>query len=126
MKKVLMSVLAVLFFAGISFAAALQAPEEFSTKVSGKTIKEVAKAIEDGAKRRSWQVEKNKDNSYTLTLFNRQHEIVVLAKYSATGWTIIYKDSKNMKYDARKNLIHPNYNRWVQSLDNTIRNYANQ
>ena len=54
----------------------------------------------------------------TLTL--RDHLAVVEIPYSATSFSIRYKDSQNLRYNADDRSIHSNYNGWVQNLNNAI------
>jgi hypothetical protein len=55
------------------------------------------------------------------TLNLRSHTAVVTIPFSTKSYSILYKESTNLKYDAEKQTIHGNYNGWVQRLDNEIR-----
>jgi hypothetical protein len=50
----------------------------------------------------------------------RTHVAVVDVRYSATSYSIVYRDSTNLDY--RGDQIHKNYNGWIQNLDRDIRN----
>jgi hypothetical protein len=41
--------------------------------------------------------------------------------YTTKGYSITYKDSADLKYDAEKGTIHEGYNKWIQRLDSNIR-----
>jgi hypothetical protein len=41
--------------------------------------------------------------------------------YTAKNYSILYKDSKNLKYDEAAQTIHENYSGWIQRLDGAIR-----
>jgi hypothetical protein len=49
----------------------------------------------------------------------REHVAVVDVQYSATLYSIRYKDSTNLNY--RDGQIHRNYNGWIENLDRDIR-----
>ncbi|MBO5012207.1 MAG: hypothetical protein J6C49_07190 [Elusimicrobiaceae bacterium] len=57
-----------------------------------------------------------------LTL--RGHEVEVKIPYTANSYAIEYAGSSNMKYNAKKNRIHPKYNQWVRNLDLNISRFA--
>ena len=49
------------------------------------------------------------------------HTAIVEIPYTTKTYSIIYKDSTNLKYDAEKQTIHENYRGWIQNLDNAIK-----
>lgn len=65
------------------------------------------------------------------TLNLRSHQAVVDIPYNTRVYSILYKSSKNLlrDYPVRSRLdvvdvaegIHPNYNGWIENLDNAIR-----
>ena len=55
------------------------------------------------------------------TLNIRSHQAVVSIPYTAKSYSILYKDSTNLKYDASAQTIHENYASWIQRLDGAIR-----
>lgn len=73
-----------------------------------------------------WQVQKATPGSIEASLLVRnKHTIVVTIPYTASGYSIQYKDSMNMEYATKKDgtvVIHPNYNNWTMRLDQAIRN----
>ena len=51
----------------------------------------------------------------------RKHRAVVTISFDLEKYSILYKDSENLKYDETDLSIHGNYNKWVRNLDNKIR-----
>ena len=49
--------------------------------------------------------------------------MVVEIPYSTTQYSLIYKSSINMNYEVLEGVpvIHPNYNKWVQTFSTAIR-----
>lgn len=57
-----------------------------------------------------------------LATYNlRSHQAIVAIPYTTKTYSIIYKDSTNLKYNAQAHTIHPNYTGWIQRLDGAIR-----
>lgn len=50
----------------------------------------------------------------------RSHVAVADILYNAKDFSIKYKDSTNLNYDAKDNTIHSNYNGWIQNLQKAI------
>ena len=55
------------------------------------------------------------------TLNLRSHQAIVTIPYTSKTYSILYKGSTNLKYDADKQTIHENYAGWIQRLDGAIR-----
>ncbi len=55
------------------------------------------------------------------TLNIRTHTVIVDIFYTATTFTIAYRDSINMDYDAAAGTIHSQYNSWIKNLAEEIR-----
>lgn len=49
-----------------------------------------------------------------------KHTVVVSIPYTQSSFKIEYKNSINMEYSASKGVIHPNYNKWVNTLSANI------
>jgi hypothetical protein len=49
-----------------------------------------------------------------------KHFATVDVFYDSDSFTINYRDSRNLNYDAAKREIHPNYNSWVTNLQQDI------
>jgi hypothetical protein len=90
---------------------------------SGKeaTMEEVQKAIIGAGAALNWQMAMVKPGEMLGTLNVRNHQAVVTIPYTTKAYSILYKDSNNLKYDADKQTIHENYTGWIQRLDIAIR-----
>lgn len=50
----------------------------------------------------------------------RTHRADVEIIYNHKNYNIIYKDSRNLKYNSEKSTIHRQYNNWIKNLDLAI------
>jgi hypothetical protein len=80
---------------------------------------EVAKAITRAGARSGWQMIQKGPGTIEGVLVAREHRAVVDIKYNTKSYSITYKDSDKLQYDGTK--IHPQYNSWIQRLENNIR-----
>jgi len=87
----------------------------------GVTLDQVTKAIIEAGAERKWSMVVVKPGQIVGTLNVRAHQAVVDITYTTTSYNITYKDSANLKYDAKHNTIHENYRSWIQYLDNAIK-----
>ncbi|SRR5688572_20726823 len=90
---------------------------------SGKrlTLEQVQKAIVDAGIKQTWIMTPIKPGEM-LGEFNIQsHQIHVLIPYTTQNYSILYKDSSNLRYDPVKRTIHVNYAKWIERLDNEIK-----
>ena len=85
------------------------------------SLEEVQKAIVSAGAGLNWSMAVAKPGHIVGTLNVRSHQAVVDIMYNSKTYSIIYKDSTNLKYDAEKKTIHENYRAWIQNLDNAIR-----
>src|SRR5689334_12808412 len=90
---------------------------------SGKALSmdQVRKEIIAAGVAAGWQMAAPKPGEIVGTLNVRSHQAVVSIPYTTKHYSILYKDSQNLKYDAQKQTIHENYLSWIQRLDNAIR-----
>lgn len=90
---------------------------------------DVREAIIAATKARKWiptSNPKNKDSSILASILVRgQHYVEVDITYSASSYSITYRDSREMKYNAEKGTIHKKYNQWVNLLSNEIQSQLN-
>ena len=83
------------------------------------TLEDMSQAITKAGVGLGWQM-KPVEPGYTIgTLYLRSHMAQVDIKYNAQSYSITYKDSSDLNYDGE--VIHKNYNGWIQNLDNRIR-----
>jgi len=89
--------------------------------VSADRIREAIVTAATWNRTSMWDVTKNPTQdllSATLTVRNK-HAVTVLIPYSTEKFSIKYQNSVNMKYGMSETgvpVIHPFYNKWVQSL----------
>lgn len=92
-----------------------------NTIANKSTLKQVETAIKKGILKKYWSVKKEKSGLLTATINVRNRHIAVVSiPYTSKGYKIDYKSSEGLKYDATKNTIHPNYNKWVGNLEKNI------
>ncbi|MGQ2964390.1 hypothetical protein [Methylophilus sp.] len=92
---------------------------------SGKTLSlaQVKQAVTTAAEKNDWKVTSATEGKIQATLEVRQkHTVRIEITYDATAYSILYKDSVNMKYETKYDqaYIHPFYNKWVGILKNSI------
>ncbi|MBM3071828.1 hypothetical protein HV346_21660 [Enterobacter sp. RHBSTW-00994] len=85
---------------------------------AGHTSEQVKNAILNAGHQRKWIMTEAGPGVIKGRLQTRDHFAEVRIPYSATGYSINYANSLNLKAGDGK--IHKSYNRWVQNLDNDI------
>ena len=85
------------------------------------SLEEVQKAIIQAGAALGWTMALVKPGEILGTLNVRSHQAVVSIPYTSKSYSILYKDSNNLKYDADKQTIHENYTGWIQRLDGAIK-----
>lgn len=80
------------------------------------TMDEVAKGIVAAGAKHGWAMKIESPGHIVGTLLIRNHMAVVDIPYGTSSYSIIYKDSSNLKYDADSKTIHANYSSWVRNL----------
>lgn len=80
------------------------------------TMDEVAKGIVAAGAKHGWAMKIESPGHIVGTLLIRSHMAVVDIPYSESSYSILYKDSSNLKYDADGKTIHANYSGWVRNL----------
>jgi len=85
---------------------------------SNITLDDIATAIKEAAVRRHWIVREIEPGLIQATLNIRAHTAEVEIKYNKQSYSIVYKDSTNLRY--RNGRIHPRYNTWIQNLRREI------
>ena len=87
----------------------------------GPSMEDVQKAIIAAGVSLGWQMAISKPGEIIGTLNVRSHQAVVTIPYTSKTYSILYKDSSNLNYNAEKQTIHQNYTGWIQRLDGAIR-----
>jgi hypothetical protein len=84
------------------------------------TTAQVEAAIKRAGASLGWHMKDIKPGHLEGRLPVRGHVAVVDIFYNNKDFSIKYKNSTNLKYDAANNTIHSNYNGWIQNLQNAI------
>jgi hypothetical protein len=87
------------------------------------TMDDMETAIFEGCAKRGWSPVKVQEGVVDATLHLREHVAVVRITFVPGRFTIKYVSSEKLNYGKDKNgveVIHPNYNSWVQNLKNDI------
>jgi hypothetical protein len=87
------------------------------------TASDVKKAILRAGTTLGWNMKEEKPGHIIGTLHLRSHMAQIDIKYSASSYSITYRDSQNLNYDGTN--IHGNYNGWVQRLQQNIQSQMN-
>ncbi len=91
---------------------------------SGKqlTLDEVGRAIISASttSHPPWIMKIIKPGHIVGTLNTRTHMAMVDIEYTTKSYSITFKDSADLQYDAEKGTIHPSYNKWINRLSTMI------
>jgi hypothetical protein len=85
------------------------------------TLQQVQKTIIEAGAKNDWVMAVVKPGEIRGTLSVRNHMAVVTIPFTPKQYSILYKDSTNLKYNADRQTIHKEYTYWIQQLDNDIR-----
>lgn len=123
LKVVIPSALAVLLIAcaPIPVHNVYNAPINVSS--SNYDLNDVTKAIQRAGAGLGWQMKAETPGHIVGTLFLRSHMAKVDIIYTLDEYSITYKDSSNLKYNAAANTIHKNYKAWIKNLNKAINAY---
>ena len=88
---------------------------------SGSLTKEQVKSVILAAcKARGWAAGETEPGLISATFTSRVHTAQIEIPYTSAKYSIIYKNSNNLKYNAQKQTIHKWYNKWVSDLRREI------
>lgn len=74
-----------------------------------------------GELQRGWDFEEEGPGHLVASVAVRdKHFVTVDVRFDTSSFSISYKSSRNMNYNAGRSEIHPKYNRWVQALQDAI------
>jgi hypothetical protein len=85
------------------------------------TLEQVQKAIIDAGIKETWIMTVVKPGEILGEYNVQSHQIHVTIPYSPERYSILYKDSSDLRYDPAKRTIHVNYAKWIERLDNEIK-----
>lgn len=92
-----------------------------ATQTRALTQTDYKNAIIRAGTRRGWTFEDAGPGHLIGNVVVRgKHYATVDVFYDTESFTIDYKDSRNLDYDPANNQIHPNYNAWVNNLQQDI------
>ena len=94
--------------------------QEIVTPNNKVTKNDIYKAIARAGASLGWNMQKKSDGIILGTLNLRDHQAIVVIKYTRKNYSIMYKSSKNLKYNAEEQTIHSNYNGWIENLEKAI------
>ncbi len=87
-------------------------------------IDNVTKGIIRAGTSLGWRMEEVKQGLIEGTLYLRTHMAAVNITYDTNSFSINYKDSTNLDHKMNggdgKEVIHSNYNGWIQNLNSAI------
>lgn len=122
MKKIVkygvIALLSLLVLTGCRTAAVYNVNN--SPIVGNTSSSKVYNAIKNAGLSKGWIITQVKPGLAMGTINIRSHRAVVEIPYNSKSFSINYKNSMNLHYDGSKNIIHNNYNGWVQNLENAI------
>ncbi len=88
---------------------------------SQRTLSQYETAIIRAGADRGWVFQRIAPGHLEGTIDVRdRHRATVDIYFDTEEFSIIYKDSDNLNYDAAGNTIHRNYNNWVNNLEQDI------
>ena len=125
LAKFLLTVV-LLVSSGIALAAKpieklIDVPVPTNTDGSSRSIEEVRGAIMSGCQKKRWNPVLDEHNNITCSILVRsKHFAMVEIPYTADKYSIIYRDSRELDYNAKWQRIHRNYNKWVINLSDSI------
>ena len=122
MRKVLKLSGAVL--AGLLFLSGCRGAAVYNVENSPIEAKVPSSKVYDAIKMagasKGWIITNVKPGLAMGKLNARSHTAIVEIPYTENSFSIRYKDSTDLNYDASNNQIHKNYNGWIKNLENAI------
>jgi len=121
-----LALITVLAIAGCR-AAPMYSPSDIAfatpptSAVKMLTIDDYKNAIIRGGSKRGWTFQDEGPGHLVGNVAVRnKHFATVDVFFDTENFTIAYKSSQNLNYNASRGEIHPNYNSWIQNLQNDI------
>lgn len=91
-----------------------------TTSQSHPDMQKIGDAIIKAGTGLGWRMSQKDTGQITGKLYIRTHRADVDIIYNHKNYSIVYKDSSNLKYNPEKSTIHKQYNNWVKNLDLAI------
>lgn len=124
LSGILVACLAIVIVTGCRGAGQIYNVKEAPiTTSAGKelTVDQVGKAIMDAGIGLRWIMVVTKPGQIVATQNARNHTAIVDIAYDSKTYSMTYKDSVNLNYNAEKQTIHEAYSGWIRNLDNAIK-----
>ena len=124
LSGILVACLAVVIVTGCRGAGQIYNVKEAPIATStGKelTLDQVGKAIVDAGIGLRWIMVVTKPGQIVATQNARSHTAIVDIAYDTKTYSMTYKDSVNLNYNAEKQTVHEAYSGWIRNLDNAIK-----
>ncbi|MEE1285687.1 MAG: hypothetical protein UHD07_02295 [Ruminobacter sp.] len=119
--KSITSLLAITFAFLFTACSSYVAPTPVTGLVpQGLTKEQVRRDIGDACQSRDMTYKDISDNEIEAIYARGNMFIAFTIRYDASQYTIIYKDSENLK--SKKGKIHSKYLKWVNNLNKSIHN----
>ncbi len=118
MKKILFVLLSIFVLSACKTTPVYNV--EQSNVPEGVSAKQVEKNIVKALIQKGWQVKSNANGIILAEIMVRTHTARIEITFDASQYSINYVDSTNLKYDAKSNTIHKNYNNWIIYIDRLI------
>ncbi len=83
------------------------------------TLEEVQDFFIQAASYKGWTAKIIEPGHIVASITVRRHFAQIDVTLSPTTYSIVYKDSRELKYNGEK--IHRNYNKWIKLLDDQFR-----
>ncbi|MBK0400871.1 hypothetical protein H0I76_16850 [Limibaculum sp. M0105] len=92
-----------------------------STTAQGFTLDDYRAAIIRAGAKRGWAfTDEGPGHLVGNVAVRNKHFATVDVLFDTEEFSIEYKSSRNLNYDASRGEIHPNYNSWISNLQNDI------
>lgn len=85
------------------------------------SLEQVQKIIIESGVKLGWVMAVVKPGEIQGTRNVRIHSAVVTIPFTTKNYSVLYKESTNLKYNSAAQTIHQEYTYWIQELDNEIR-----
>jgi hypothetical protein len=91
---------------------------------SSRSIKQVQSIVVEACLARGWQPVVEEKGLITASINVRgRHYAKISIPFTSNAYSILYVESNNLDYNAKRQRIHRNYNNWVIKLSGTIDKY---
>jgi hypothetical protein len=74
----------------------------------------VGAAIDRALQARGWVVTERRTGETDATLIGSEYRADITVRYSASAYSVVYRDSQGLDYDGQK--IHRHYNNWLNNI----------